>query len=331
MFEKNEPAAQEGWERKLVEKLAFEAIREQRRTRRWGIFFKLLILGYLIALLALAHINVSDLAETTASTSKNHTAIIDIAGVIADDADASADNVVTGLRDAFKDEHTKGVILRINSPGGSPVQSGYIYDEIGRLRKKHPDIKVYAVITDMCASGGYYIASAADFIYADKASIVGSIGVIMNGFGYTDTMQKLGVERRLLTAGEHKGFLDPFSPLKTEEVEHIQAVLKSIHQQFINVVKTGRGERLKANDQLFSGYIWTGEQGKDLGLVDELGSASFVAREVIKEEKLVDFTKKQDIFERFVEQLGTSMGSTLAKAIGVGSDHPQPFLLQHPH
>lgn len=331
MFEKNEPAAQEGWERKLVEKLAFEAIKEQRRARRWGIFFKLLILGYLIVLLALAHINVEDLAETTASTGKNHTAIIDIAGVIADEADASADNVVTGLRAAFKDEHTKGVILRINSPGGSPVQSGYIYDEIGRLRKKHPDIKVYAVITDMCASGGYYIASAADFIYADKASIVGSIGVIMNGFGYTDTMQKLGVERRLLTAGEHKGFLDPFSPLKTEEVEHIQAVLKSIHQQFINVVKTGRGERLKANDQLFSGYIWTGEQGKELGLVDELGSASFVAREVIKEEKLVDFTQKQDIFERFVEQLGTSMGSALAKAIGVGSDHPQPFLLQHPH
>jgi protease-4 len=220
--------------------------------------------------------------------------------------------VVSGLREAFKDKNTVGIILRINSPGGSPVQSGYIYDEIMRLKGLNPDIPLYAVITDICASGGYYIASAADEIYADQASMVGSIGVVMNGFGFTDAMDKLGVERRLMTAGTNKGFLDPFSPLKEEEVSHVKGLLGNIHQQFIDAVKSGRGERLSESPEIFTGLIWTGEQGVQLGLVDALGSSSYVAREVIGNEKIVDFTPRPDYWERFADRIGMTMANVLS-------------------
>lgn len=300
----------EEWERKVLEDLAFASIKEQRRSRRWGIFFKLLGFGYLFLLIGLM-MSSDDVLK--AKTGK-HTALINVQGVIANDAEASADYVVTGLRNAFEDKNTVGVIMRINSPGGSPVQSGYINDEIKRLREKYPDIPFYAVISDIGASGAYYIAAAADKIYADKASIIGSIGVRMDSFGFVEAMRTIGVERRLLTAGEHKALLDPFLPEEPIAREHLQEMLDQIHQQFIAVVKAGRGDRLKDDPDLFTGLIWTGEEAMKLGLVDELGSASYVAREVIKEDNLVDFTKKQDVWKRLSERLGTGV----AKAIMAG-------------
>lgn len=305
----------EPWERELISNLAMGALKEQRRARRWGIFFKLFMVTYLVVFLLVLIPG----TETGLTSSKPHTAIIELRGVIADNAEASADNIVTSLRDAFEAKHVSGIIMRINSPGGSPVQSGYIYDEIKRLRGIYPDKRLYAVITDMCASGGYYIASAADEIYADKASIVGSIGVIMSGFGFVDSMEKLGVERRMLTAGESKGFLDPFSPLKDKDVTHIKSMLGNIHQQFIDVVKAGRGDRLKSDEALFSGLVWTGEQSVELGLTDGLGSASYVAREIIGEEKMVDYTVKPDPLEQFAGKLGIVMAETLARISGVGA------------
>jgi protease-4 len=256
-----------------------------------------------------------DLQETTI-TRGPHTALVEVDGVIASDSEASADLIVTGLRAAFKDKNTKGVILRINSPGGSPVQAGYVYDEIKRLRKKHENTKVYAVIVDVCASGGYYIAAAADEIYADKASLVGSIGVLMNGFGFVGTMDKLGVERRLITAGEHKGMMDPFSPLKKEDQQHMQNMIDGVHQQFINVVKEGRGDRLKDNPDLFSGLIWNGDESVELGLVDALGSSSYVAREIIGAEKIVDFTPRANFIDRFANQLGASVAKMMMQTLG---------------
>ena len=247
-----------------------------------------------------------------------HTAVVNIDGVIADDTKASADNVIKGIRSAFKHKNTKALILRINSPGGSPVQAGYINDEIVRLKKKYPNIKVYAVVTDICASGGYYIAVAADQIYVDKASIVGSIGVLMNGFGYVDTMDKLGVERRLLTAGEHKALMDPFSPQKEFDRSHMQAMLDQIHRQFIETVKQGRGKRLKQDEKIFSGLFWTGEQSISLGLADGLGSSSYVAREIVGAENMVNFTKKEDMFELFAKKMGTGAASALSGAVGLG-------------
>jgi protease-4 len=265
-----QPAQNEGWERDLVNRLAFAALKEQRRARRWGIFFKFLLFVYLLGILFLYTPSI----ELQPGAGDDHTALVELKGVIAPDKEGSADNVVSGLRSAFESDHAKGVILRINSPGGSPVQAGYINDEIRRLRKEHPDTPLYAVVADVCASGGYYAAVAADKIFADKASIVGSIGVRMDGFGFVEAMDKLGVERRLLTAGEHKGFLDPFQPVKEGDVEHVQALLNDIHTQFIQVVRTGRGDKLKDDPNLFSGFVWTGEQAVDLGLIDELGSAS---------------------------------------------------------
>jgi len=308
------------WERELVQKLVFSSLNEQRRARRWGIFFKLLTFAYLILLVVLWMPD--DLGLKSVKVAGDHTAVVEVKGVIADGSEASADVVITGLREAFKDEHTKGVILRINSPGGSPVQAGYINDEIKRLRKKYPDIPLYAVVTDMCASGGYYIAAAADEIYVDKASIVGSIGVLMNGFGFVGAMEKLGIERRLLTAGEHKGLLDPFSEVKDEERRHVQAMLNNIHQQFIDVVKEGRGSRLKKDDKIFSGLFWTGEESIALGLADGIGSSSYVARELIGAEDLVDFTPKEDLFERFAKQLGAGVASALVNITGL-SGSPQ--------
>jgi protease-4 len=302
------------WERDLLARLAFAAITEQRRARRWNTLFKLGVLGYLVALLL---ISVPEDWLSLAGDSR-HTALVELEGVIAPESDASADRIITGLRAAFDDEGTAGVILRINSPGGSPVQAGYINDEIRRLREKHPAIPLYAVVTDVCASGGYYVAVAADRIYADKASIVGSIGVLMNGFGFVEAMQSLGVERRLLTAGQAKALLDPFSPLRDDEVAHVRTMLDTIHAQFIDVVRKGRGERLRADEKVFSGLIWTGAQSLELGLVDELGSAGYVAREVIGVEDVVDFTPGRSLLDRVARHVGTAIGETLAVQVGLG-------------
>ncbi|ROL66599.1 S49 family peptidase [Pseudomonas vranovensis] len=301
---------------KLLEKTLLAGVQEQRRARRWGIFFKLLTFVYLFGILALFTPLMN--MDKAASRSVSHTALVEVRGMIADQEPASADNIVSGLREAFKDPKTKAVILRINSPGGSPVQSGYIYDEIRRLRAEYPTIKLYAVISDLGASGAYYIASAADQIYADKASLVGSIGVTAAGYGFVGTMEKLGVERRTYTAGEHKAFLDPFQPQKPEETAFWQGVLETTHKQFIASVKQGRGERLKDKEhpELFSGLIWSGEQALSLGLVDGLGSAGYVAREVVGEKELVDFTVEESPFDRFSKRLGASVAEHLAMWMG---------------
>jgi len=302
----------EAWERDLVNRLAFSAINEQRRSRRWSIFFRFLLVAYLTAILVPLYLDSS--GALSLGSVKEHTAVVRLDGVIADKSDASADAVITALRKAFKDEKTKGVVLRINSPGGSPVQSGYINDEITRLREKYPDIPLYAVIMDLCASGGYYVAAAADKIYADRSSLVGSIGVRMDSFGLVGAIDKLGIERRLITAGEHKGFLDPFLPENPQDVEHVRSLLKDIHAQFIKVVKDGRGDRLKDSPELFSGYIWTGVQAREMGLIDEFGSTSMVARDVIGAEETVDFTSKPNYLERFMKRLGTSVRDSLVSA-----------------
>ncbi len=305
------------WEREVVTQLAESSLREQRRARRWGIFFKALTFAYIGAIIYMF----GDASLTKIDLNEKHTALIELSGVIADKEEASADNIVTALRDAFDNENSAGVILRINSPGGSPVQSGYIYDEIRRLREEHPDTPLYAVVTDICASGGYYIASAADKIYADKASIVGSIGVRMDNFGFVEAINKLGIERRTLTAGENKALLDPFLPENEKTKAHMQTMLSEIHQQFIDAVKQGRGDRLDTNvDGVFSGLIWTGEAAVDIGLIDELASASYVAREIIGEETIVDYTVKEDILERFAERLG----STVAQVISTQLFSPTP-------
>jgi protease IV len=298
----------EKFEQSLVNELAREVLHEQRRNRRWGIFFKILLALYLFSFFL---VYLSKNTEMGSFSGDKHTALIEINGVIAADTEARADYVVTGLRKAFEDENTEGVILRINSPGGSPVQAGYINDEITRLREKHPEIPLYAVITDVCASGGYYIAAAADKIYANKASIVGSIGVIMAGFGFVDAIEKLGVERRLLHAGENKGFMDPFQPLKQDEAKHVQGLLGEIHQQFIDVVKEGRGDKLVDDEKLFSGLIWSGQESIDLGLVDELASASQVARDVIGAEDIIDYTKRENFLDQFAKQIGSAMMESL--------------------
>ncbi len=297
------------WERQAIEKVALASIEEQRRGRRWGIFFKLLAFIYLFALLFLG---MGWFGKKDASSGR-HTALVEVSGVIAPNSGASADSVIAGLQEAYKDKRTQGVILRINSPGGSPVQAGYINDEIKRLRAKYPDIPLYAVIEDICASGGYYIAVAADKIYVDKASIIGSIGVLMDGFGFTGTMEKLGVERRLLTAGENKSFLDPFSPVSESQKEHAQQMLGQIHEQFVAVVRAGRGKRLKETPDMYSGLLWVGQKSIELGLADALGSVEYVAREVIKAEDIVDYTLRENVAERLVKRFGAGMAEGLAR------------------
>lgn len=293
-----------------LKEVALEGIKEQRRARRWGIFFKLFFIAYLLVVLyAILGGGAHDGKLTTAD---KITAVIDIKGIIMDGAEASAENVLPSLKDAFEDPKTKGIILRINSPGGSPVQAGIINDEIRRLKGLHKDIPVYAVVSDLCASGGYYIAVAADKIYADKASIVGSIGVRMDSFGVTGLMEKLGVERRLHTAGANKGMLDPFLPEKPEQVQFVQQMLDETHQQFINVVKQGRGKRLKETPEMFSGLFWTGDEALKLGLIDGLENDAYVAREVIGAEEIVDFTNKKDLLQRLGEKVQTSVQSMLA-------------------
>jgi protease-4 len=307
------PAArEERWERDALERLARSALEEQRRARHWGIFFKVLTFVYLFALLFIAMGWIGGRGES--KLSGRHTALVSIDGVIAADSDASAERINQGLQDAFEDANTAGVIVRINSPGGSPVQANQINQEIQRLRAKHPKVPLYVVVEDICASGGYYVAAAAERIYVDPASIVGSIGVLMDGFGFTGTMEKLGVERRLLTAGENKGFLDPFSPLDVQDRAYAQAMLGEIHQQFVSVVREGRGERLKETPELFSGLVWTGEKSIEIGLADAVGSVDYVAREVIKAERVVEFTPTQNLIERFAQRLGAAMANTLIRS-----------------
>lgn len=301
------------WERDVLNRLAFASLNEQRRARRWGIFFKSLIFIYLFGILAL--VRFGDGGEIVHGP---HTALVDLQGVIAPQSNASADIIVTGLRAAFEASKSKAVILRINSPGGSPVQAGYINDEIKRLRGLYPDKPLYAVVSDVCASGGYFVAVAADKIFVDPASIVGSIGVRMDSFGFVDAMDKLGVERRLLTAGEHKGFLDPFLPAKEEDVAHVQSLLDDIHQQFIDRVRAGRGDRLKEIPNLYSGLIWTGEQSVEIGLADEFGNSSHVARDIVGAEDIIDYTPRPDFLERFADQVGVAMGKAVSTLLGEG-------------
>lgn len=298
------------WERKTLEKLVFAALDEQRARRRWGIAFKVLGFGYLLAVL----LAVVDWGAST-EHQERHTAMVSLIGVIEAKGDASAENLVAALNSAFEEKNAAGVILRINSPGGSPVQAGIVNDEIRRLRTKFPDKPLYAVVEDMCASGGYYVAAAADSIYVNKASIVGSIGVLMDGFGFTGTMDKFGVERRLLTAGENKGFLDPFSPQAPQQKAHAQLLLDDIHKQFIDVVKTGRGKRLKETPDMFSGLMWTGAQSIQLGLADGYGSVDSVARDVIKAEKIFDYSVKDNIAERFAKRLGAGTAASFWRGV----------------
>jgi protease-4 len=302
------------FEQKLASDVAREFLKEQRRTRRWGIFFKALFALYVFGFFAIYMVGKSGI-DRPGMGGKQHTALIEIEGAIGADAAASADNIVSGLRAAFKDKNTAGIILRINSPGGSPVQSGYINDEIFRLREIHPDVPVYAVISDMCASGGYYIASAAEKIFADKASLVGSIGVVMASFGFVDAIDKLGIERRVMHAGENKDFMDPFVPLREADVQHVDSMLNDIYEQFKNVVKKGRGDRLKNDERIFSGLIWTGEQALELGLVDDLASSSYVAREVIGAEDIVNFTFKPGYLDRFARSLGAAVAQSFFNTI----------------
>jgi protease-4 len=304
----SEPRSGSSWERDALERLARAALEEQRRSRRWGIFFKSLTFLYLFILL-FVFLGLTGSKER--SLRGRHTALVEVNGVIAADSEASADRVNAGLQDAFQDQNTVGVILRVNSPGGSPVQANQINQEIRRLRGLHPKVPLYAVVDDICASGGYYIAVAADRIYVDQASIVGSIGVLMDGFGFTGTMEKLGVERRLITAGENKGFLDPFSPVSAEQRAYAQKLLEEIHTQFIDVVRQGRGARLKEVPELYSGLFWTGAKSVELGLADELGNVDYVAREVIKAEDIVDFTTHGSLVERFARRFGASMAGAL--------------------
>ncbi|TQV73481.1 S49 family peptidase [Exilibacterium tricleocarpae] len=308
---------------RLIESLVGDVLQEQKRARKWGIFFKSLTFIYLFVVLILFLPGAG--IKPGPDAGQPHTALVKIEGVIAADQTASANAVVTGLRAAFESEQAKAVIVAINSPGGSPVQAGYIYDEIARLRELHPAKTVYAVIGDLGASGGYYVAAAADQIYADKASLVGSIGVTASGFGFVDSLEKLGVERRHFTAGDHKAFLDPFSPLKESERMFWQQVLDNTHQQFIEVVKRGRGDRLQVQDDMFSGLIWNGEQALELGLIDGLGSAGFVAREVIGEEAVVDYTYRRSPLESLIGNLGMSIGRGVGQALGLSS---QPLQLR---
>ena len=302
------------WEREVLEKLAFQSLKEQKRNRFWSVFFKSLTFIWLFLMLFYM---LNWIGGTSGNSAEDHTALIDIQGEIGAQDQVNADSVVSSLHDAYDNKHTKGVILRINSPGGSPVQAGIINDEIKRQRTLHPEIPVYAVVEDICASGGYYIAVAADKIYVDKASIIGSIGVLMDGFGFTGAMEKFGVERRLMTAGENKAMLDPFSPVNPKHKVLAQAMLNEVHQQFIHVVREGRGDRLKETPETFSGLFWSGEAGIKMGLADELGSYEYVAREVIKQENIVDFTASEGLADRVARKFGASMTQSVFKGMGL--------------
>jgi protease-4 len=306
------PSSPMGWEREALEKLLAESLRERRARRRWGIFFRLLGFAYLAVILWWL-IDLGGVTET--KTRGPHTAVIAIEGTIGPSARANADHTIEALRAAFKDKGTRGIVLRINSPGGSPVQAGLIYDEIRRLRAEHKDIAVYAVIEELGASAAYYVAAAADKVYVNRASLVGSIGVLIDGFGFTGAMEKLGIERRLLTAGANKGLLDPFSPMSDAQRAHAQAMLDDIHRQFIAAVKGGRGDSLKESNELFSGLIWTGAQSIKLGLADDFGSVQSVAREVVKAPELIDYTRRENILDRVARRVGAEFGAALRASL----------------
>ncbi len=301
-----------GWERATLEKLGFAALNEQKATRRWKTFVRLAWLAFLVVL-AWMIFGPSGSSSSSTASSTEHTAVIEIRGEIMSGSDASAEFISSALKSAFEDEAAKGIVLLINSPGGSPVQAGMINDEIRRLKAIHKK-PVYAVVEETCASAAYYIAAAADAIYVDKASIVGSIGVLMDSFGFTGLMEKLGVERRLMTAGENKGFLDPFSPQSEAQKQHAQAMLNQIHKQFIDTVKAGRGKKLKETPDMFSGLFWSGQQAIEMGLADELGTLDFVARDVIKAEDLVDYTRRENVAERLAKRFGAAVGEGAFKA-----------------
>ena len=302
------------WERATLERLALRALDEQRRARQWTTLVRLLWLTLLFLVVAGA---LGWIGAGTAEPIRTgrHTALVDLQGVIGVESRASADRMIHALNAAFKDKHTQGVVLRINSPGGSPVQSGYINDEIRRLRAKYPEIPLHAVVQDLCASGGYYVAVAADRIYVDKASLVGSIGVIISSFGFNAAMEKLGIERRAYTAGENKDFLDPFAPENPAHREHAKRMIDEIHQQFIKVVRDGRGKRLKESPETFSGLVWTGERAVQLGLADGFGSLESVARDVIKAENVVDFTPEENYFEQLSKRLGAGAAESVVRAL----------------
>lgn len=299
-----------GWEREAIEKLAFAAVTEQRRARRWGIFFKSLMFAYLAIVLGIGMYPTIK-QNITDDEGAGHTAIINITGMIAEGKEANAEAIIKSLRNAVKNEDTKGIILHVNSPGGSPVQSSYIYNEIRKIKSEHPDLPIHAVASDICASGCYFIASAVDKIFVNPSTLIGSIGVIMEGFGFVDTMKKLGVERRLVTAGAHKALMDPFSPEKEGERQYMQQVLAQVHQQFITAVKEGRGDRLQIDKDTFSGLVWTGEQGKKFGLVDDFGTDDSVATDIIGAKKRVNFT----VQERLIDRLAGKMGASFSESI----------------
>jgi len=298
------------WERDVLEKLAMEALKEQRRARRWGIFFKLLLFAY-VTFAVLVAVD----WKSTGSKEGRHTALIEISGVISPSSDSSAEKVITALNAAFKDKGTQGVVVRINSPGGSPVQSQTIYDEMRRLRQKYPQIPLFAVVEDLCASGGYYVAVGADRIFVSKSSIIGSIGVRLDSFGVTGLMEKIGVERRLLTVGENKAMLDPFLPVEEKHKEHALQLMQEVHQQFVAAVREGRGKRLKDSPDLYSGLIWSGARSIELGLADMVGSLDFVAREIIKAEEIVDFTQKENIAEKFARRFGAAAAGAVVESL----------------
>jgi protease IV len=307
----NASSASPGWERDVLEKLAFASLNEQKTARRWKNFFRLAWLAFLVALVWLIFFRPDGSASGT-SVSTEHTALVEIRGEIMQGSEASAETIIPAIRQALEDEGSKALVLLINSPGGSPVQAGIISDEIKRLKEKHKK-PIYAVVEEMCASAAYYIAANADEIYVDKASIVGSIGVLMDSFGVTGLMEKLGIERRLMTAGENKGFLDPFSPQSDKQKAFAQAMLDTVHQQFIATVKAGRGKKLKDSPEIFSGLFWTGQQSIEMGLADKLGSLDFVAREVVKAEDLVDYTHHENVAQRLAKRFGASLGNAMGE------------------
>ncbi|HAG92778.1 MAG: S49 family peptidase [Pseudomonadales bacterium] len=311
----NRPRSSKEW--KLIEKMVMSSQDEHRKARRWGIFFKSLTFVYLFVMLMIFNPGMWDSGTVTAS--EPHVGLVDLKGMIMDDSEASADRLVSGLRDAFEAEHSKGVILRVNSPGGSPVQSGLVYREVQRLKQLHPEKKVYAVITDIGASGAYYISASADEIYADPASLVGSIGVVSDGFGFVGVMEKLGVERRVYTSGTNKAMLDPFQPEDPKQKEFFSSILSDVHQQFIDAVKEGRGDRIKDDDIVFSGLFWSGRQALELGLVDGLASPGQVAREIIGQEEIVDYTPRVSPLQAFTSRLGVSMADRLMATLGIGT------------
>ena len=299
-----------GWERATLEKLAFAALQEQRAARRWRTFVRLAWLVFFVGLVWAVMYR----SDAVSDVSAPHTAMVEITGEISSGGDAGADVVLGAVRAAFEDQGALAVVLLINSPGGSPVQAGIINDELRRLKAQYKK-PLYAVVEETCASAAYYIAVSADRIFVDKASVVGSIGVLMDGFGFTGLMDKLGIERRLMTAGENKGFLDPFSPQSERQRAFTQAMLNQIHQQFVDAVKVGRGKRLKEDADTFSGLFWTGQQAVELGLADQLGSMDFVAREVVKAEDIVDYTRRENVAERLVKRFGASVGDGAVKAL----------------